>query len=121
MNSPHYVAERDIKTNTVVLAPENDQSLYHKEITLSSVNFINPGQWAKNTPARLWRELENKALEVLARVRYRQPLVAAGLEARSTKNEARIIFKKPQKFVAPGQSAVFYSQGGEMLGGGIIS
>ena len=115
LNSPHYVAERDIKTNTVVLAPENDQSLYHKEITLSSVNFIKPPLFAYSY------ELENKALEVLTRVRYRQPLVAAGLEARSTKNEARITFTKAQKFVAPGQSAVFYSQEGELLGGGIIS
>ncbi len=29
-------------------------------------------------------------------------------------------FKKPQKFVAEGQSAVWYSEEGEMLGGGIM-
>ena len=72
---------------------------------------------------------------VLARVRYRQPLAKATLmknEERRTKKEERrkenetwtLVFDKPQKFVAPGQSAVFYApsraKGKTMLGGGII-
>jgi len=32
----------------------------------------------------------------------------------------RLIFDQPQKFVAKGQSAVFYSDSGETLGGGVI-
>ncbi|MDP3991619.1 MAG: tRNA 2-thiouridine(34) synthase MnmA [Candidatus Colwellbacteria bacterium] len=122
LNTPHYVAERDTKTNTVVLAPENDQSLYRKEITLSSVNFINHRTFQHS------QECKN----VLVRIRYRQPLAPATLykildtpvvEQSSPRGKARyeIHFAEPQKFVAPGQSAVFYSQEGEMLGGGIIS
>jgi len=32
----------------------------------------------------------------------------------------RLVFSAPQKFVAEGQSAVFYLKTGEMLGGGVI-
>ena len=120
LNTPHYVAEKDIKTNTVVLAPENDLALYQKEIVVSNVNFINLTTFQHS----------QECWNVLVRIRYRQPLVPARLEVGNMKHEARITFKEPQKFVAPGQSAAFYlpveasaKEGSrlELLGGGIIS
>ena len=39
----------------------------------------------------------------------------------SEDREPRIIFDAPQKFIASGQSAVFYNKDGEMLGGGVLS
>jgi tRNA-specific 2-thiouridylase len=54
-----------------------------------------------------------------ARVRYRQPLSAATLSKNENGNYL-LSFVSPQKFVAEGQSAVFYSKEGEMLGGGVI-
>jgi tRNA U34 2-thiouridine synthase MnmA/TrmU len=65
------------------------------------------------------------SLPVFARVRYRQPLAKARLSVEhqglnKSTSTAMLVFNKPQKFVAPGQSAVFYSKTGEMLGGGII-
>jgi len=104
---PYYVAEKDVKKNIVVLAEgENNPALYKKEIELSGVNFINP-EFKKN----------NAEYEIMARVRYRQPLVPAKL---TVQNKIAIRFKNPVKFVAPGQSAVFYDSKGQMLGGGII-
>ncbi len=125
--SPHYVAAKDMETNTLVVAEGSDNSaLYKNEAELTDVNFINP-----NTPFLI---RANKKIDVLARVRYRQPLAKATLyRTPSTSSGFRIVFDNPQKFVAPGQSAVFYSQEGNpsihsgrnfgefrMLGGGVI-
>ena len=125
--TPYYVAEKDVKTNTLVVAPSaTDQSLYRKEIELTDINFIRP-------------IAVSRGLAVHARVRYRQPLASATLyqlpimslrDISRRETNYKLIFDEPVKFVAPGQSAVFYSTDGpasasasadrEMLGGGII-
>ncbi|MEK7087075.1 MAG: aminomethyltransferase beta-barrel domain-containing protein, partial [Patescibacteria group bacterium] len=104
-----YVAEKDVKTNTLMMAEGNDNlALYKKEIEIIDVNFFNP------------LILNAKySMRVLARVRYRQPLANARIDF-SEALGYKLIFAEPQKFVASGQSAVFYSADGEMLGGGII-
>ncbi len=105
MRQPFYVSGKNTTTNTVTVAEGSEhESLYQKEITLANLNFINGG-----TPG----------VEVFARVRYRQPVSAATL-SRDNNGEYKMVFEKPQKFVASGQSAVWYSREGEMLGGGII-
>ena len=53
-------------------------------------------------------------------MRYRQPLAEATLYQLKT-NTYKLIFARGQKYIAPGQSAVFYDKRGEMLGGGIIA
>ncbi len=107
-----YVSEKNIKTNTLTLAEGNDNPiLYKKEVELTDVNFVNP---------LIERAVfQNKKIKVWARVRYRQPLAPAMLV--SANRTIHIIFDNPQKAVASGQSAVFYSRQGELLGGGIIA
>lgn len=56
-------------------------------------------------------------IEVAVRVRYRAPAAPARLLICG--DAAEVIFSEPQRAIAPGQSAVFYS-GEEVLGGGII-
>ncbi len=105
---PVYVAEKDVKTNILVMAEGgNNPALYKKEIELVGVNFINP--------------ITNYQLPIIvyARVRYRQPLAGATFYKLTAKSY-KLLFEKPQKAVALGQSAVFYSKDGEMLGGGVI-
>ncbi len=136
---PLYVAEKNVETNTLVVAEGSDNSaLYRKEIKLHDVNFIN----SETIP--LIRA--NKGYKVLARVRYRQPLAPATLmpaddmqinadknprkSASNPRKSALLIFEQGQKFVAAGQSAVFYykrpetrdqkPEKYEMLGGGTI-
>jgi tRNA-specific 2-thiouridylase len=106
---PLYVAAKDPKTNTVVLAgDEEEDALYKREIELAGLNFItNDGAFFRD------------GAEVFARVRYRQP-VTQGFMSRFAAGNYKLIFEKAQRFVAPGQSAVFYSKEGEMLGGGVI-
>ena len=102
---PYYVSEKNASSNTIVLAEgEDNLALYKKEAELISVNLIAGVE-------------ETLSLPILARIRYRQPLAPA----RIIKNDAyELVFDKPQKFIASGQSAVFYSQDGRMLGGGVI-
>ena len=117
---PVYVAEKDVKENAILVAEESDPALYKKEIELKNINFINS-----------ITQLLNYPISVYVRVRYRQPLVKAIL-AKSNKRQAtwKLKFNQPIKFVAQGQSAVFYSVrrsftkrdwGYEMLGGGVIA
>lgn len=125
---PYYVAEKDLKTNTLIVAEgENNPALFRKEMEITNVNFVRPLEIPKS----------KFEIPVLARIRYRQPLVKAVLELGIRNKELRIKrrslilkFDEPVKFVAPGQSAVFYSRkrptfakasvGMEMLGGGVI-
>lgn len=96
---PLYVAEKDVKKNLVVVAEGEDHpALYKKSVELTDLNLFT-----KKIPS-----------VVYARVRYRQPV----FKAKFSKN--KLIFSKPVKFVAAGQSAVFYDAKGAMLGGGII-
>jgi len=102
-SEPYYVSDKILKTNTIVVAQgENNPALFKKEVRLVGVNLIDQ---VKNGQS------------VWARVRYRQPLFKAKL---IMNNGCKLIFLKPQKFIAVGQSAVFYTRSGEMLGGGTI-
>lgn len=103
---PYYVVDKDVVRNTVtVVEGEDSPELYRNKLELSDLNLINPDN----------KKLIGNKAAILARVRYRQPL------SRATLNGHTLIFEKPQKFVARGQSAVFYSESGEMLGGGVIT
>ncbi len=110
---PYYVSEKDIVRNTVTLAEGDEHpALYKKEIELTDVNSINPSY--SNI-------LKNIGIDVFARVRYRQPLTRARFTFHVPRST--LIFEKPQKFVAVGQSAVFYLRNFDelqMIGGGVI-
>ncbi len=102
---PHYVSDKNIKTNVITIAGgENNPELYKKTVVLTDINLIE--------------SVGNLPIAVRARVRYRQPLAVAVLN--KLKTNYQLVFKVPQKFIAQGQSAVFYDKKGVMLGGGII-
>lgn len=124
---PVYIVEKDVKANAILVAEENNPIIYKKEIKLTNINFIHPIKSLISA---------NSGVRVLARVRYRQPLVKANLQLLTGQvtnlKTYKLIFEQPQKFIAPGQSAVFYvkdnpshssgrrSRELRMLGGGII-
>ncbi|TSC83124.1 MAG: tRNA-specific 2-thiouridylase MnmA [Parcubacteria group bacterium Gr01-1014_19] len=114
---PHYVVSKDVKNNVLVVAEEDAPELYRKEVELSDVNLFLP------VVSR------TSSVSVYARVRYRQPVSPARLVVRRSSSVIRgkssvvsckLTFAKPVRFVASGQSAVFYDSKGVMLGGGII-
>lgn len=111
-SKPLYVVEKNVKSNTLIVAKgDDDPALRRKEIKLTGVNLIG---------SRHSDILKNVGmLSVMARVRYRQPLAEATLSR--TRRGYALAFRTPQKFIAAGQSAVFYSARGEVLGGGVIA
>ncbi len=144
---PYYIADKILKTNTLVVAQgSNNSALFKKEAEITNVNFINSNILTKAASnvfakAKTWASprrqpeqgywMSPDKLQVMARVRYRQPLFRATLIIDPHKSaesaSIRVVFAKPIKFVAPGQSAVFYEagfltglRGRRMLGGGII-
>lgn len=99
---PYYVANKDTKSNTLVIAENEDRALYKKEVELVDVNFINKDYFS---------DLRETPKKVFVRVRYRQPVFEAVLTEKTDESGATgyfIVFDKPQKFIAKGQSAVFY-------------
>lgn len=103
LNEPHYVAEKDVLTNTIVLVEEGAEDLERSELTVGEFRLDSD----LILPSR-----------VLTRVRYRQDLCEAVLSESGDK--LLLEFEKPVRFVAPGQSAVFYDTKGRLLGGGVI-
>jgi len=129
---PFYVAAKDAATNTVIVAEGSENpALYNKEVNLADVHWVAKSTGPRRSLSRAAARDENDSrhkntgLSVFARVRYRQPLSSAMLlkmkEKKTGESERwHLVFDRPQKFVAPGQSAVWYSKKGELLGGGII-
>ena len=103
LNTPHYVVDKDVKTNTVVLAEGDAKDLEKLEVSIRDFRLNED----LNLPSR-----------VFARARYRQDLHEALLDR--VGDNLLLKFNQPVRFVAPGQSAVFYDENGKLLGGGII-
>jgi tRNA-specific 2-thiouridylase len=101
---PYYVADKNLKRNQLFVIQKNDKNFSRKEIGLRQVN------WISGEPP--------KSPKILVRTRYRQPLVPAKIILRASCY--MLYFNQPVKFVAPGQSAVFYNKESELLGGGVI-
>ncbi len=129
---PYYVAKKDFKTNTLIVAEgPYDEKLFCDEVEVADVHWISGA--APKFP-----------LECEARIRYRQPVqrccitlidanVTPNLHELIRENSwqnsylIRVTFDEPQRAVTPGQSVVFYKMGSsgstqdlEILGGGII-
>lgn len=100
---PYYVVEKDFKRNTLVVGNEKD--LFKSELKIKNVNWI----WKK----------PKFPLKTLVKIRYKS-LPAYGIIDMDKKYQIKILFDNPQRAVTPGQSAVFYGENGEVLGGGII-
>ncbi len=113
VSKPFYVAEKNARKNTIVVTEgEDSQELFKREVELAEMNFINLNYSLIRTNKGY------KEIKVFARVRYRQPLFPASLILNNS--SFKLVFDKPQRFVAPGQSAVLYFKLGGILGGGII-
>lgn len=95
---PYFVVKKDIKKNIIYVGKEKD--LECKKAKVKSINWIEK---PKSFPA-----------QVDVRCRYRAPLKKA-----TVKKDGTLVFRTPERAVAPGQSAVFYA-GQRVLGGGVI-
>ncbi len=100
-SSPLYVVAKDYKRNILIVS-ENEKDLLKKEIIVNKVKWISDSFMGN----------------CQVKIRSTAKPVIATIKEIST-NKVKIVFKTPQRAIAPGQSAVFYS-GDKLLGGGII-
>ncbi len=105
MDSPWYVVEKQMKTNTLIVAQGKDHdSLYSKALRVSNIHWINQSPWPAGQP-------------LYAKIRYRQTDQRCQIHYAS--HQTLILFDRPQRAVTPGQSIVFYDNDC-CLGGAII-
>lgn len=102
--TPYYVVDKNIKTNTITVAPTlKHPLLYKKNIFVKDIHWIS-------SPPLL-------PLLCSAKIRYRQP--DQKCVVRRVSRGFSITFSKPQFAPTPGQSVVLYKKD-IMLGGGVI-
>ena len=104
---PYYVLKKDTAKNKLIVSKDK-KDLGETDIKLTDVFFTN-------------KDFHGKKLRVKAKIRYQQKSSSAELfPVKETEKKYKIIFKKPQIGVTPGQYAVFYI-GKLCVGSGVIS
>ncbi|MDD3275089.1 MAG: tRNA 2-thiouridine(34) synthase MnmA [Candidatus Omnitrophica bacterium] len=98
---PLYVIKIEAGKNRVVLGGR--QEVYKREFIVKDTHFVNK-------PAK-------KKIEIKVRIRYNHKEAPAVVYL--DKQKCRVVFRRPQFAITPGQSAVFYDKN-TVLGGGII-
>jgi tRNA-specific 2-thiouridylase len=101
---PYYVVGKDMAKNEVYVTTQlDDERLWHKELQLTDIHWIN------GSPET------GKTYQI--RTRYRAALVSCTLEMMD--DTARVQLSEDIRAITPGQSAVLYD-GAVCLGGGIV-
>lgn len=105
-NPRWYVAKKDVSTNTLYVASD-EESIYLQstKITFTDLNFLT-------------KEISD-GQEIEVRFRYRQKKVKATFY-KTSETTGKLLFPTPYLSVTPGQAVVFYDKG-LCLGGAIIN
>jgi tRNA-specific 2-thiouridylase len=101
---PYYVAKKDLKNNTLVVARAYDPALF-RAFTLATGEY-----WINGAP--------NLPFKCQVRLRYRQSLQSCTVISNGN-DGLKIDFDEPQKAVTPGQYAAFYD-GDTCLGSAVL-
>ena len=103
---PAYVKEIRAGSNEIVVGPES--SLLRSRVLCRDVRFMGiPGLGA------------GESLACTVKIRYHHAGQSARLEMLGS-GRLEIVFDRPVRAPAPGQSAVFYDDAGCVIGGGVI-
>ena len=108
---PVFIIATDIARNIIYVGEgASHPGLYRPALRIlpADVHWIRPDLMMKEGESRRYR----------VRIRYRQPLQDATLEACA--EGLYIRFDEPQRGITPGQFAVWYAPDGEMIGSGVI-
>lgn len=101
---PYYVTGKDMAKNEVYVTTDiDDDKLWHKQLRLTELHWINEAPAAGKT--------------YQVRTRYRADLVDCTIQENTTGYE--VTLGQDVRAITPGQSAVFYD-GNHVLGGGIV-
>ncbi len=103
---PYFVVAKDFNNNFLLVSNEKVATNFLKrKIEIEKVHWI--------------LEKPKFPYQALIRIRYQQKPISAIISEDSA-GGTNIVFEKLQSGIASGQSAVFFSSQGEVLGGGII-
>ena len=110
-NGPYFVVDRGFKNNQLIVTNnEENEKIFKKTMTVELKN------WIANEP--------KLPLEVNVKIRYRHQLVRCIVSKAKKQNSKNVLYEveflEKQKAITPGQSAVFYADDNEVLGGGTI-
>jgi len=97
----YYVIKLNSQDNSLVIGDESD--LYRQGLIAEDLNWIN---------------LRPRRKIISGQIRYGHPIESCQLSV-VNRNQVKVIFKKPQRAITPGQSIVFY-QANQVLSGGVI-
>jgi tRNA-specific 2-thiouridylase len=106
---PWYVAAKHLQENALIVVQGEDPLLYSDELVV-----VEPC-WIGGEPIAI---ANGEVMPCTVKIRYRQPDQACTVTKLADKSLA-VSFTEPQRAVAPGQYAVFYSED-RCLGGGVI-
>ena len=108
---PLFIIATDVETNTIYTGlTSNHPGLFRKVLRIEKEEV----HWVRKDLALSNRE----TMEVMARIRYRQPLQKATLH--QFENEMYLSFEEPQSAITGGQFAAWYLAD-ELVGSGVIS
>jgi tRNA-specific 2-thiouridylase len=113
---PLYVLALDAARNRVVVGA--DEGLFSDGLRSADFRFQDPAMAAGAFRAKVKIRQNHRAVDCLV-TPWRSPDRVGKPEGESS-GGVRIEFDIAQRAVAPGQSAVLYSEDGRVLGGGII-
>ena len=108
---PLFVIDTDVETNTIFVGQGKQHPGLYREALKILPDEIH---WVRND----LKISAGETLEVLARIRYRQPLQKATLY--QTNDGLYVLFEKPQSSITSGQFVAWYLDN-ELLGSGVIS
>ncbi len=106
VNSKIYVAEKNTKSDTIIVAPENHKILFKKQFQIKNINYLT-------------EKLKFPLKNINVRIRHLGQLIPAQITKKG--NNITINLKKPIQGIAEGQSAVIYTDSGIVLAGGEIA
>lgn len=108
---PLFVIATDVETNTIYTGMSSDHpGLFKKALFVEKAEV----HWIRTDLALV----EGEQMEVMARIRYRQPLQKAILH--QFENGMYVRFEEPQSAITEGQFVAWY-HGNELLGSGVIA
>lgn len=102
-----YVAEKNLRKNEIVVAPEGHKILYRKEM------IVKKPHWILEIPG------ETKKIRVLSRIRQVGELLPSTLFYEKNKKCFMAVLDRAITGISEGQAIVLY-QGKNVLGGGVI-
>lgn len=103
-----YVISKDAKKNELVVGIGEE--------TMRQKFIVGEVNWIGQIGPIVWQnQISLRERQIRVRIRHGGKLI------RSVLSGNEVTLDEPQRGVAPGQSAVFYGENGELLGGGVIA